>query len=60
MNDNVCYEDEIADCLGMMQVQNPAIISCTYFKVRQAFRSVRNRITIPIKRVIIGIGYPTW
>ena len=60
MKAKVCYEDEIADCVGMMQAQKPAILSCTYCKVRQALWSVRNRITIPIKRVIIGIGYLTW
>jgi len=35
MTANVCNEDEIAGCVGMMQAQNPAIISCTYCKAQQ-------------------------
>src|SRR4030043_729393 len=32
---NVCYEDEIAGCVGMMQAQKPDIISRTYSKAQQ-------------------------
>jgi len=35
MKANVYYEDEIAGCVGMMQAQNPAIISCTYCNAQQ-------------------------
>jgi len=35
MTANVCNEDEIAGCVGMMQAQNPAIINCTYCKAQQ-------------------------
>jgi len=35
MKVNVYYEDEIAGCVGMMQAQNPAIISCTYCNAQQ-------------------------
>ena len=35
MTANVCYEDEIAGCVGMMQAQKPDIISRTYSKAQQ-------------------------